>query len=249
VTHDQDILGGGADALVAVRSLDIALAEPGWTFATKRRSEIDDYWKELKSRRPGIWNGQMLLGRRPRLDGDRLILRCFATDYASFIAWRDWGWPDRDVIDCFGAGVIRSSDGALLFGRMAEHTLNGGRIYPPSGGLEPRDVGADGRIDVIGSMRRELAEETGLDAGEARWGPLWAVADGCRLALAQELQFSATAAELARRVEAHMAFQQRPELTGIAVLRDGDELSAELPGFAAAIARQILPAARSSLRA
>lgn len=235
--------------IVAVRNLDLALGQPGWTFATERRSEIDGYWTELKSRRPGIWNGQIILGRRPRLDGDRLILRCFTTDYASFIAWRDWGWPDREVIDCFGAGVIRSSDDALLFGRMAEHTLNGGKIYPPSGGLEPRDVGADGRINVIGSMRRELVEETGLDAGEARWGPLWAVADGCRLALAQELHFSATAAELARQVEAHIASQRRPELAGIAVLRAGDELSAELPNFAAAIARRILPAARSSRRA
>lgn len=225
-----------------VRSLDIALAGPGWHFATERRFEIDAYWKALEACQPGIWNGQVILGRSPCLASDKLTLRCFTTDYASFIAWRDWGWPDREVFDCFGAAVICSSDGALLFGRMAGHTLNGGRIYPPSGGLEPCDIGEGSRIDVLGSMRRELAEETGLDAGEARWGTLWAVFDGCWLALAQELHFSATAAELARCIEANIAAQHRPELAGVVVLGRGEDVNVELPGYAAAIARQILTA-------
>ena len=132
-----------------------------------------------------------------------LSARFAITDYASFIAWRDWGWPDPSVRNCFGAPAIFSSDGALVFGVMAPHTLNGNMLYPPSGSLEPRDVRSDGTVDVLGSIATELMEETGLDVAAAEQGGLVAYFDGPRLAIVQKLVFPLSFDEINARFAAH----------------------------------------------
>ena len=57
------------------------------------------------------------------------------------IAWRDWGFPDRAVRNCFSAGAIRASDGAFVLGVMGAQTANAGKIYFPAGTPDPSDVG------------------------------------------------------------------------------------------------------------
>lgn len=84
------------------------------------------------------------------------------TDYASFLAWRDWGFPDPTVKNCFALAGILTSDNAFLTGVMAAHTANAGRVYFPGGTLDPSDFIA-GKVNIESSMRRELTEETGLD--------------------------------------------------------------------------------------
>ena len=94
---------------------------------------------------------------RAMLIGGGLEARFIRSDFASLAAWRDWGLQASDTLNCFGSAVVMSQDGARLYGRMADHTLNAGRIYPPGGSLEPADVTADGRVEVLGSIERELA--------------------------------------------------------------------------------------------
>ena len=43
-------------------------------------------------------------GRNPVFDGDRFSADYFETDFASFLAWRDWGFPDKNVFNGFGHG-------------------------------------------------------------------------------------------------------------------------------------------------
>ena len=86
----------------------------------------------------------------------------FEADFASFLAWRDWGFPDKGVFNGFGMGALRGSDGAFVLGEMAANTANAGRIYFPSGMSDPCDV-RDGAFDIAGSIMREVEEETGLD--------------------------------------------------------------------------------------
>jgi hypothetical protein len=61
----------------------------------------------------------------------------FEADFASFLAWRDWGGPDNRV-QLFRLGALRCSDGALVWGEMGQHTSNAGRIYFPSGDARSR---------------------------------------------------------------------------------------------------------------
>lgn len=223
-----------------VHAIDLRLEPWSWAFAQERRDAIDGHWRTLQAARPGIWNGAVVLAREVRLDAGRLDGRCFLTDYASYIAWRDWGWPDRAVTDCFAAALIFSRDGALLYGRMADTTLNPGHVYPPSGALDPDDVGSDGRMSMEDSMRRELREETGLRVDDATRGPVWGVRDGCRLCLAFELRFDRDAETLRCDVERHNASQIGPELDGVEILRGADALLHPMPAYARAVARRLL---------
>ena len=122
---------------------------------------------EAQRANPQLWNGRVLLGRHPVFAGSHLTAGYFETDFASFLAWRDWGFPDRDVFNGFGMGALRCADGAFVLGEMGQHTSNAGRIYFPSGTPDLDDV-RDGALDISGSVARELEEETGLVPGEYR---------------------------------------------------------------------------------
>jgi 8-oxo-dGTP pyrophosphatase MutT (NUDIX family) len=174
------------------------------------------------------------------IENRRLIGRFFETDFASFVAWRDWGWPDRSIFNCFGSAVILSSDGAVLMGRMSARTLNAGKVYPPGGSLEPRDLLGNGEIDVLGSIARELKEETGLAAEDARPAGLIAVFDEQRISIAHGLRFSLTAGELIAAAEHHWQSDEQPELDGLVVVRDLSQLDSSMPGYAKDIARYYL---------
>ena len=114
-----------------------------------------------------LWNGRVLLGRNPVFAGERFSADYFETDFASFLAWRDWGFPDSDVFNGFGMGALRGSDGAFVLGEMGEHTANAGRIYFPSGTPDLDDVSGD-VLDIAGSVAREVEEETGLTPADYR---------------------------------------------------------------------------------
>lgn len=226
--------------LAAITGLDLTVVDGAWPFAEQRRADIDRHWQVLRDRTPGIWNGRVLMAVTPHVTGNVLRARFQETDYASFVAWRDWGWPDRAVYNCFGSAVVVGSDGALLYGRMGGGTLNAGLLYPPGGSLEPADADASGRVDVLASIDRELLEETGLDARAARRGVLLVVRDGQRIAIAQALHFPEPAAMLRERVAAFIDSENRPELAGAEVVSSACGLDSGSPGYAIEIARYFL---------
>src|SRR4029079_16722885 len=118
-----------------------------WDFAEKRRREIDMHFAALQQANPALWNGNVLLLHRSELSARVFRGAYLETDFASFITWRDWDWPDRAVNNCFGLGARRGSDGAFLLGVMGPHTANAGKIYFPGGTPDPRDV-VDGSVDL-----------------------------------------------------------------------------------------------------
>jgi ADP-ribose pyrophosphatase YjhB (NUDIX family) len=230
-----------SNAIIEVDDCRLALTNDPWKFATAGRKAIDDHWAALVQNNPHAWNGRTLLTVSPSIGDGRFSANCIETDYASFIAWRDWGFPDRSVYNCFGSAVIRSSDNALIYGQMAAHTLNAGMCYPPGGSLEPADVQPDGSIDIISSIGRELAEETGLSTRDARHGETLIAFDQQRISVARVLDFAATADELASRIRTSLKQQHEPELDGIVILRDTRHLPAAMPGYARQLATRLLP--------
>ena len=220
-----------------ITSLALRVSRQPWPFAEEKKAEIETHWNAVFAAKPTLWNGRTLLCRNARIVDGQFTADFVETDYASFVAWRDWGRPDTSVVNCFGVPAVFSSDGALLIGVMGHWTLNAGRAYPPSGSLDPRDVMPDGTVDVLGNMRTELLEETGLDLAEAQPGDMVAIFEGPRLALVQRHDFPITFAEMERRFAAHKAVDQHPELERIEPIWKGGAADHRMAPFVAEIIR------------
>jgi len=206
-------------------------AEPWlWPFARDRRSEIDQYFADLQRRRPGVWNGRVLLLNRYAIAERALRGACFEIDYASFITWRDREFPDPSVYNFFAAAVLRGADGGYLLGEMAAYTAGAGRSYFPCGTPEPDDIGADGMFDLGDNLRRELLEETGIAIAELDAEPGWTVVrDRCFLGLMKRLSARQGADELRARIMRHIAGDKHPELADIRIVRGPADIDSTMP--------------------
>lgn len=221
-----------------VTTLDLAVRPIVWPFAEQRRDEIAAHFAERQRERPRLWNGRVLLGRDAVFTAGRLAATYFETDFASFLAWRDWGFPDKTVFNGFGMGALRTSDGAFVLGEMGHHTANGGRIYFPSGTPDLDDV-RDGALDIPGSVIREIAEETGLTASEFSAAPEWhCVVSGPSIAMVQILDLAMTGEVARARIEANLAREAEPELSAIHLVRDVGDLKPSMPRFVTAFIEQ-----------
>jgi len=220
--------------IVRVTTLDLKVTPWIWPFAQTRRPEIDAHFAEQQRAKPKIWNGRVLLARNRRFAGDRLSADYFETDFASFLAWRDWGFPDRDVFNGFGMGALRSSDGAFVLGEMAPHTANAGRIYFAAGTPDLDDI-RDGTVDIAGSVAREAEEETGLTPSDYRAASDWCcVETGASIAMICDLQVDLPAEALRAKIEANLARQSTPELSAIHLVRSRSDLTGAMPRFVTA---------------
>ncbi len=217
--------------VVRIRNLDLRYRQRSWDFAVRERERIDAHFRRLREATPGLWNGPVLLAHELRLQADRLSAAYLQTDFASFIAWRDWNCPDPAIANCFALGAIQAADGAFLLGIMHADTANAGRIYFPGGTPDPSDIAGE-TVDLEGSVRREVEEETGLEPGAFAIDPHWyAVPSGPRIGLLKRMRSTLPADLLCDRIAANLARQAHPELAGIHVARGPADLSERMPDF------------------
>jgi len=218
-------------SLFRVERLELTFKPRPWAFAIERRAEIDAYFAALKREKRALWNGRVLLMHHQVVrvgvfSGDYL-----ETDYASFSAWRAWGQPHAGVRDCFGAAAIIAADGACLLGVMGPHTFSAGKIYFPCGTPDPDDI-VDGRVDLDFSVRREVKEETGLDAAEFEVEPGWTtVVEGALIAQIKLLRSAEPAEVLRARMLAHLEREPAPELSDICIVRSPHDFTSAMPRF------------------
>jgi 8-oxo-dGTP pyrophosphatase MutT (NUDIX family) len=221
-------------AVLAIDKLDLSFAPRRWPFADERRSEIDAHFEALRRRTPALWNGRVLLLSECMLGDCSLRGEFFETDYASFLAWRDWDWPDRTVTNCFAMGALQASDGAFLLGVMGQHTANAGRIYFPAGTPEPEDIRGTA-VDLDSNVMREVAEETGLTLGDFTAEGGWcAVLPHPRLCLLKRLRATLPATELRAKILEHLARDAEPEFADIRIVRGRGDLDPMMPPFVVA---------------
>jgi 8-oxo-dGTP pyrophosphatase MutT (NUDIX family) len=226
----------GANPLVIhrVSTLDLVVEAWTWPFAEARRAEIAAHFADKQREKPATWNGRVLLGRNLAFAGDRHSASYFETDFASFLAWRDWGFPDSTVFNGFGMGALRCADGAFVLGEMGQHTSNAGRIYFPSGTPDPDDI-RGGTVDISGSVMRELEEETGLSSGDCATEPDWhCVYTGHALAMIRLLRIDLPGETVRERIERNLAEQDQPELSAIHLVRGTRDLTPAMPRFVTA---------------
>jgi 8-oxo-dGTP pyrophosphatase MutT (NUDIX family) len=215
--------------VLEVAHLDFALDPEPWRFAETERGAIAQHWTQTILRKPATYNGRVLLLRRRewvRLGDGALRLQgaFLETDYASFLAWQDFGHRTEPGENCFAIPALRSADGAFLLGEMASHTVNAGRIYFPSGTPDPSDV-FDGRVDLDASAKRELFEETGLPADETTIRPGWTVVLASRVVACMKAMTLPLAAEEAKaRIDAFLERDPNAELSRMHIVRRPDDI-------------------------
>ncbi len=226
--------------VIALDRADIAIGPWQWEFAHERSAEIERHFAHRRHAQPALWNGRLLLLNRYTVSAGVLRGSGFETDYASFLAWRDWDFPDASVFNIFAAAALRSADGAYLVGVMAPSTASAGMVYFPCGTPDLADVTADGALDLGGSVARELLEETGLDAGAFEAAPGWTlVRDRGYLAMMKRLTAGESAEELRTRILRHLAGEPQPEFSDIHIVRDRDDLDPAMPPFLLAYFEQL----------
>ncbi len=220
-----------------IDNVDLKLVQRGWSFAQRERAVIDVAWAKRVAQNPTLWNGEVLIAQSVLVQKGKLSAEFSQTDYASFVVWRDLGWPDKFAFNIFGMGVLTTSDGALVYGEMNSHTVNPGMIYPPGGSLEPRDVLADGCVDIDRCIAQEIAEEVGIDVSGFPRGERFAVFEGQRVAVVQSYQSGMTFDALNQRFKQHVARDSKPELVRLVAVQDGADLEHPMPGWAQETAR------------
>lgn len=221
-------------AIHRVTQLDLKCGAWPWPFAVERCADIDAHFALKQAEKPQLWNGRVLLGRNPVFSGDRFSADYYEVDFASFLAWRDWGFPDKSVFNGFGMGALRGSDGVFVLGEMAAHTANAGRIYFPSGTPDLDDL-RNGMVDIAGSVAREVEEETDLTAAEYRADEHWdCVVSGALIAMIRILNVAMSGEALRAKIEANLATHQSPELAAIHLVRGVGDFTPAMPRFVTA---------------
>lgn len=223
----------GNPRVVHVDRLELAYEPKPWGFADANRARIDALFAEMQQKKPALFNGRVLLMHRCAIEDGVVMSGGFMeADYASFTFWIASGRPDAGIYDCFGAAAVMSSDGAFLLGEMAAHTFNAGQIYFPCGTPDLSDL-VGHRVDFDMSVRRELKEETGIDAAELVDERGWTLAIDGELICAIKVMRSPLAAEPLRvRMLKHLASERQPELADIRIVRSTDAFGPKMRSFA-----------------
>ena len=224
------------NGIFSVARLETAFRPAPWDFARDEAARIDAHWQKRLAEKPKLFDGRVLLLRGAEildLAGGGLFRGAFfETDFRNFLAWRDFGFPDREVFNCFSMAALRSNDGAWLLGEMGPHTAVAGKIYFAAGTPDPSDIFGD-QVDLAASVAREMEEETGFSPREAPASPGWRlVVDGQRIACMQERVLALTAEEACLRAEKFIAADPEAELARLHAVRGVADIDAErMPEF------------------
>jgi 8-oxo-dGTP pyrophosphatase MutT (NUDIX family) len=217
--------------ILKAAELDLSFEAAPWAFAQSRAEEIATHWARRKATLPKMFDGRvLLLGRHhfaQRNDGATILRGVyFATDYKAFLAWRDFGFPDRKICNCFSMAALQTSDGAFLLGEMAAHTANAGSVYFPAGTPDPSDI-VGARVDLTASARRELREETGISADEVVEAAGWTIVHAPpRIACMKIMRLKETAQRAKARIDAFLAEDPGAELRRMHIVRRRQDLDA-----------------------
>lgn len=227
-----------------VDALDFRLTAGDWDFARERAAEIATHWAKRVAAQPRLFNGRVLMlgahGVETR-DGARVLKGSFLeTDFADFLAWRDFGSPASNACNGFAMAALRGSDGAFVLGEMSAHTASAGAIYFPAGTPDRQDLFGD-VVDLAASVRRELFEETGLRAEETEIASGWQVVRSHgRVACMKPVRLPMTAEAAKARVEAELAADPKAEFTRLHIVRSEADFLERMPAFVRAYMRHVL---------
>ena len=207
-------------SIVALDRIDARVEPHDWPYLREAAPTIARHWATISAGKPAMFDGRVLLQHRAAIEGRTFRAGYFETSYAAFLTWRDQGYPGEPLRNGFAMAALQAACGAFLLGRMSARTANAGQVYFAAGTPDPGDVRPDGTLDLAGSVTRELAEETGLEAGEYQVGQGWhAIILKGRLAFMRPVSLPWGADEARALILGRIARQEDPELDDIVVVR------------------------------
>lgn len=211
-------LGGG---LFPVKDVRLKVFEGIHPFDRDHRAAAARNWEAEIAANPALFDGRMVFQHRLALHDGVVCGEGYVVPYSTFLWWRRQK-EGEGGFHVFGFPVIASADGALIAVKMAAHTANPGQVYCAAGSLDTDDI-VDGYCDLIGNMRREVREETGLDLDEATSdGRLFAGYANRRLTIVRLFRFDVSADALLARIAAHMEADEEKEIDEAIAVRSPD---------------------------
>lgn len=201
----------------AVPRVDIAIRPERQAFSADEQAAIDASWAARHARNGHLWNGSAFLFDRVRFaDDGGFEAEGRPSDYASFLHMRDTGALGPRFHHLFPVGALVTADRRLVIGEMSHRTANPGKLYPPSGSFDASDL-RDGRLDCLGNIIREVAEEIGVGLDRAALDPDWLImgSGAGRSAIVTVIRLDSDAAAVERLARAHMAEDPEEELADI----------------------------------
>lgn len=120
-----------------------------------------DHWASIQADQPWLFDGPIVAAV---VDShcEPVTVRWYPSTYSRYLARNLAGDGDGYDRALFASVVVRSSDGLVLFGAMADTTSSPGRVQLPGGNV---GLASDGSLDEPGiraEAARELREETGI---------------------------------------------------------------------------------------
>lgn len=208
-------------SITPVTALDVRCVERPWPWAEAHAAEIDAFWNDAKAKQPKLFDGPVFLFAEARIEDGTFRAVSFETRFSRLFYAKRHGFPDPEVANGFAMGALRAADGAFLLGVMGPETANCGQVYFPAGTPDPSDRLDDGRLDLMGSVVRELAEETGLESDDYEIGEGWVlVKDGGLLAFLRPVRLPEPAVEARSRMLGRMERFKEQELSDIHIAQD-----------------------------
>lgn len=218
---------------IELDAIDATVEPFEWRFPIEQQDEIDRVWASETVGKPDMHDGEVLIQHRGNVEGRIFRAGYSFTRYKPFLAWHRLGHPGPAVRNGFAMAALRTRDDAYLLGVMGPGTANAGKIYFAAGTPDRDDVMPDGRVDLAGSVLRELKEETGLRAEEVTVGTGWqAIVGEVRAAFMRPVFLDLTAVEARRLILDRMKALPEEELADIYIARGVKDIDpARMPVF------------------
>lgn len=211
------------NAVLPVDFVEVRLDPGPHPFERDNALAIAENWSKEIAANPALFDGTVVLLSALSYGGSRLVGRCHAVRYSTFMLWRG----NRQVAGAehaYAHAMLVAGDNALVAIRMAPHTVNAGRVYFAAGSFEPADF-RDGLVDVDFNMIREVREETGLDLTAAERDRRYhALSMSSGTVIFRRYRETASADEIAQRISAFVATEADPEIEGPVIIRHAADL-------------------------
>ncbi|RUX25470.1 hypothetical protein EOA23_20135 [Mesorhizobium sp. M2A.F.Ca.ET.042.01.1.1] len=217
------------NVILPVDAIDVRLDPGPHPFAVSNAEAIAENWRQEIAAKPALFDGTVVLLSELVYRDSRLVGRCHAVNYSTFMLWRKRR-ENSGAEHAYAHAMLVAGDNALVAIRMGAHTVNAGRVYFAAGSFEPVDF-RDGLVDIDFNMIREVGEETGLDLSAAERGQRYhALSTASGTVIFRRYRVAESADELARRISAFVAAEADPEIEGPVIIRHAADLPDGLMG-------------------
>ncbi|MER9165224.1 hypothetical protein [Mesorhizobium sp. M0715] len=211
------------NVILPVDDIDVRLDPGPHPFARDNAEAIAENWQHEIAANPALFDGMVVLLSQLAYRDSRLVGRCHAVNYSTFMLWRKRR-ENSGAEHAYAHAMLVAGDNALVAIRMGPHTVSAGRVYFAAGSFEPVDF-RDGLVDVDFNMIREVREETGLDLSGAERGKRYhAMSTSSGTVIFRRYHATASADEIARRISAFVATETDPEIDGPVIIRHAADL-------------------------